>query len=198
MSSPQEKAISDQNGFVGIVTIRNYAIEGDRAREIDAFLKTANQEGGPSITAERFLELQNELISLCRMTKEVVKKNLVVLSGRAVFARRMIGDNTYSGEVTHGLLGTSNTAPASGNTALGAEVARKRFARRSRTNAQVNFDFYYSQSDTDGTYEEFGLSIDGTDTANTGQLFNRVLTSGWTKTDTEAMTVSVQVNVNAS
>jgi hypothetical protein len=42
------------------------------------------------------------------------------------------------------------------------------------------------------------MFIDGDAAADSGQLFNHALTGGWTKTDTEAMTVSVQININAS
>lgn len=180
----------EKSSFKGIITFKNYEIRSDRAREIDASLKDAHD-----MDPLRFDELMAELGSLCRV-REVTKHNIVVLTGRQVFARILIGDMTYSGNINYGALGTDATAVNAADTVLGTEVSRKLFARRTRTSAAANFDFFYSQADTDGTYEEFGMFIDGSATVDTGQLFNHVLTGGWTKTNVEAMTVSVQVNVN--
>lgn len=186
------QAVTDQTSIIGQIAFNNFLIDSPRAREIDALLRNARD-----ITSDRWYALMRELSLLCSI-RSTRRRNLVVLTGREVIARRLIGDLTYSGTINYGALGTDDTAVDAGDTALGAEAARKLFARRSRTNAQVNFDFFYSQADTDGTYEEFGLFIDGEDSADSGQLFNHVLTGGWAKTDTEAMTVSVTLNVNAS
>lgn len=185
------KKTKDNNGIMGMVTFRNFVIDSERAKEIDNELQKRN------ISKERYFELVTELEKICKV-KKVTKKNLVVLSGRSIFARLLVGDTTYSGEVTHGALGDDNTAVNASDTTLVNEVARKPYAVRSRTNAQVSLDFYYSKSDTDGTYEEFGLFIDGTATADSGQLFNRVLTGGWNKSSSEAMTVSIQIDINAA
>jgi hypothetical protein len=138
-----------------------------------------------------------ELSLLCPI-RTLTKRNLVVLSGREAIARRLIGDFAYTGAINYGALGTASAAASASDAALGAEAARKLFARRSRAGAQVSLDFFFSQADTDGTYEEFGLFIDGDESADSGQLFNRALTGGWTKSDAEAMTVSITIGVNAS
>jgi hypothetical protein len=182
--------IADQSGLLGRVTFRNFELVNDRSREIDRILQTAHD-----LSTQVWDSLITELRQLCAV-REFEATNLVVLAGRAVVARRLIGDLTYSGTIDYGALGTSATAVNAADTQLGAEVARKLFARRTRTNAVCNFDFYYSQADTNGTYQEFGTVIDGTATANTGQLFNHLLTGGWTKTNTEAMTVSLQISIN--
>jgi hypothetical protein len=57
-----------------------------------------------------------------------------------------------------------------------------------------NYQFY-SKADTNGTYQEFGTFIDGSASANSGQLFTRMLTGGWTKTSSESMTVSAQYTI---
>lgn len=189
-SASVNENVKEASGIRGRLHFTNYALETPRAFEIAAILETAHD-----MASEVYDRLVAELKSICA-TREYQVDNLVVLTGRAVFARRLVGDLTYTGTVNYGALGTSTSAVASGNTQLGTEVARKLFARRTRTNAQVSFDFFYSKSDTDGTYEEFGMFIDGTSTANSGQLFNRALTGGWTKTNNEAMTVSVTVDIN--
>lgn len=182
-----------ENSFItGVVTFTKFLVDSKRAREIDAILSRAS-----NMDSEKYGRLIEEMAGLCR-TMEVVKKNIVVQTGRYAIARILIGDTTYSGAINYGALGTDNTAVAATDTTLGTEVKRKLFARRSRTNHQASFDFYYSKNDTDGTYEEFGVFIDGTATADSGQLFNHVLTGGWTKTDQEAMTVSITFSVNES
>jgi hypothetical protein len=113
-----------------------------------------------------------------------------------VFARILAGDTTYTGAINYGALGSGSTAVSSANTQLATEVKRKLYGTRTQTGAQANLDFYYSKSDTNGTYNEFGTFIDGTATVNTGQLYNRVLTGGWTKSASESMTVSLQVDIN--
>lgn len=185
-------ALQDKSLFTGIVTFTTFKIESGRAREIDKLLSTV-VDMAPAV----YDKLVEELKSICQ-TRQIVRKNLVVQTGRYVFSRLLIGDTTYSGAINYGALGTSSTAVAGSQTQLVAEVKRKLFARRTRSNHQATFDFYYSKNDTDGTYQEFATFIDGTDTADSGQMFNRVLTGGWTKTDQEAMTVSITFSVNES
>ncbi|MDR6305906.1 hypothetical protein GGQ85_003632 [Nitrobacter vulgaris] len=185
-------AINDPARVSGRLTFTNFELNCPRAREIDARLRS-----GHDMPERVWYSLMRELALLCPV-RTLEKRNIVVLSGRSVMARILLGDATYSGAINYGALGTDSTAPAASDTALGAEVARKLFARRTRTDAQVNFDFFYSQLDTDGTYEEFAMFIDGDASADSGQMFNHALTGGWAKTNTEAMTVSVQITINAS
>ena len=188
----EHTASQDRSMFTGIVTFTMFEIDSPRAREIDAILTEAKDMA--SATYDKLIE---ELRGLCKV-RQIVKKNLVVATGRAVFSRLLVGDTTYSGAINYGALGTSSTAVSSGQTQLVAETKRKLFARRTRSSHQATFDFYYSKADTNGTYQEFGTFIDGDSSANSGQMFNRVLTGGWTKTDQEAMTVSITFSVNES
>jgi len=174
----------------GELVFTNFEITTPRAREIVSILSKAQD-----MASGLYESYVKELSNLCRRRTFQVN-NLVVLSGRSVLARILAGDTTYSGEINYGALGTGSTAVDAADTVLDTEVARKLHARRVRTNHSVAFDFFYSQADTDGTYEEFGMFIDGTSSVDTGVLFNRALTGGWTKSDTEAMTVSVTISVN--
>lgn len=184
------KKANDGAGIVGIVTITNYIPTCERAIELDRILAECKD-----IPRERYMTLLNEFRALCE-TKEIVLKNQVVLTGRAVLTRILGGDFTYTGEINYGALGTASTAINDSQTQLATEVKRKLYASRTRSNDQLNIDFYYSKADTNGTYQEFGTFIDGTSSANTGQMWNRVLTGGWTKSSSEAMTVAIQFNIN--
>lgn len=182
--------VQENGGFNGVVTFRNFLLTSPRAIEIDHIL-----HGAKKINPDEYNELVNELAVLCPV-RVLVRKNLVVMTGRTVFSRLLSGDTTYTGIINYGALGTSSTAVSDGQTQLVAEVKRKVVATVTRTNDQVNLDFYYSKADTNGTYQEFGTFIDGTASANTGQMYNRLLTGGWTKSASESMTVSLQINLN--
>lgn len=178
------------NGWKGKITFTNFFIDSDEAKAIDSFLKTAQ-----NISEDLFLEKIKRLKAIC-FFNETVKYNNIVMSGRSVFARRLANDTTYTGIINYGALGSSSTAVSDSQTQLVAEVKRKPVAARSRTNDSVTVRFYYSKSDTSGTYEEFGTFIDGTVIANSGQMFNRALTGGWTKSSSESLTVTVQLDLN--
>lgn len=188
-----EQSLHEKTGLRGIVTITSYHFaDSERAHELDMQLSAAR-----NVSGEVYHKMLAELESLGAVRK-VVLKNQVHLAAREMFAKMIAGESTYTGEVNYGALGTGSGVITDSDTQLGAEVARKPVASRTRTNDSVTIDFYYSKSDTDGTYNEFGLFIDGTATANTGLMYNRVLTGGWTKSSTEAMTVSIQLDFNAA
>lgn len=143
---------------------------------------------------EKYLELVQRLRDTC-LVREHSVKNIIVTTGRAVVAQRLANDTTYTGIINYGALGSNATTPVNGNTTLGTEVFRKTVASASDTDNIAFIDFFYSKSDTNGTYEEFGTFIDGTGSADTGQMFTHALTGGWTKTASESMTVSCQYTI---
>jgi hypothetical protein len=184
--------LADDCALRGSLLFRNFELSSDRAREINDVLGTAHDVPEPL-----YASLLEELETLCPV-RQFLTHNLVVLTGRSVLAGLLIGETTYTGAINYGALGSGSAAPASSDTQLGTEVKRKLYARRTHSSNQAGLDFFFSKADTSGTYNEFGLFIDGTSVANSGQLFNRALTGGWTKSSSEAMTVSITINVNAS
>jgi len=184
------RIVKEKSGIQGRVTMTNYLLDSEKLLRLDNFLKNAQ--------GAEFKKGFETLKRLCTGVRQEQWSNQVVLSGREVFARLIVDDTTYTGEITHGALGSGSTAITDGDTTLDTEVARKPFADRTRNTDSIQLDFYYSKSDTNGTYEEFGAFIDGTDTVDSGQMFNRVLTGGWTKSASEAMTVTFQIDINAA
>lgn len=144
---------------------------------------------------EKYLELVQKLKDNY-LVREYKKTNLITTVGRSTIAQRLANDTTYTGIINYGALGTDNTAVANGDTTLGVEVFRKVVASASDTNNIAFIDFFYSKSDTNGTYEEFGTFIDGTGTVDTGQMFTHALTGGWVKTASESMTVAVTYTIS--
>jgi len=186
-----EKTIHEKKKFAkGLVTMTSFKIECQEAVDIDAFLNLAID-----IPEEVYQAKVNRLKEICKF-REQTFENQIVLVGREVFARRLSNDTTYTGIVNYGALGTSATAVNDAQTTLVTEVKRKEVATYSRTTDSATLRFFYSKSDTNGTYQEFGTFIDGTSTINTGQMFNRVLTGGWVKSANESLTVTVQFDLN--
>lgn len=186
------KNVKDFGGIKGVVTLSSFVLDTPEAIEIDSILESAFD-----MQAEKYAGYVQRLKEICEV-RSFSFQNQVVLSGRSIFARLLVDDTTYTGEITHGALGTGSTAVSDADTVLDTEAVRKQIASRTRTDDSVVIDFYYSKSDGNGTYEEFGTFIDGTGTVDTGQLFNRVLTGGWTKSSSEALTVSIQFDINAA
>lgn len=183
----------DSVSIAGTVTASFFAIDTPVAEKVDARLRDLID-----VPASVYLALLSELRAAGGLKRSCTRRNLVVTSGRSVLARLLAGDTTYTGAINYGALGSGSATPAVGNTQLGTEVFRKLYANRQQSGATTTIDFYYSKGSTNGTYNEFGCFIDGTATANSGQLFNRVLTGGWTKSASEAMTVSIQFDLNSS
>lgn len=191
--STNEKTIKEKfKGFKGKVTFTNFLIDSDEAEKISEVMGRRE-----NMRTHEFDFLFNRLKDICEV-KEMCFDNMIVSVGRQVFAGLLIGETTYSGEINYGALGTGSTAVNDADTVLDTEVKRKSIATRSRVGNTITLRFFYTKSDTNGTYEEFGTFIDGTSSADTGAMFNRVLTGGWVKTALEALTVTVQFDLNNS
>ena len=185
--------LKSSEGVMGLITVTNYDLMNApaRAHEISDILgKAAGME--PSI----YRELCAELASLCSVSKYTFK-NRVLLAARTMQVGRLVGVTTYTGIINYGAVGTGTTAVADSDVDLDNEIARKLYATRSNTDDELTIDFFYTKADFDDTVEESGLIIDGTATADSGLLFNRALTGGWSKTSLEAMTVSIVVSIDA-
>lgn len=179
--------------LAGKVTFETVAIETPEAMAIDAMLRDAHMMG------DKFHESIHRLMQLAGGVRRQTFKNRVHLSGREVFSRILFGDPSYAGTgaINWGALGTGNGAINDADTTLNAEAVRKQIGNKTRSGDSMTFYFYYSTSDWDGMVEEFGTFIDGTASADSGDMYNRVRDLGWVKSATEALTVSVQFDINA-
>lgn len=143
---------------------------------------------------ELWLEYNAYIQELHRLflKKQFVVENITTTEGRNVFARLLSGDNTYSGNVSHTALGSSNTAPAITDVQLGTEVYRKALSSGTYSSNISYLETFYTATETSGTYEEYGNFIAGTGTVNSGQIFNR-FTQTIAKSVTETLNVQSQV-----
>jgi hypothetical protein len=189
------KKLQEKSGIKGFITTHVFDTTSKRAIAIENEINRLLKRPLNVRSRQTYLELIADLKRLFTV-REYAKQNLIVTTGRAVLAQRLANDTTYTGIINYGALGSGDTAPVNGDTTLETEVFRKTVASASDTDNIAFIDFFYSKSDTDGTYEEFGSFIDGTGSADTGQLFNRVLTGGWVKTSSESMTVACQFDID--
>lgn len=129
------------------------------------------------------------------MVKQVYVENITTSVGHNVFARLLSGDNTYSGNVNYGALGTDNTAPVIGDTTLGTETYRKALSSGTYLNNQAFLENFYTAAETSGTFEEYGFFIDGNGAADSGVLFNR-FTQQVVKANTESLNVQSTITIS--
>lgn len=125
------------------------------------------------------------------LVHDVTVKNIIPTAGRAVIARWIIGDNTYDADdgANYGSLGTSSTAPANGDTTLTTETYRKARSSEARSSNVATLSNFYTATEVTGTFEEAGWHIDGTASANSGQLLSHFLTTTTGKTNQQTLTV---------
>ena len=125
------------------------------------------------------------------------KHNIIVTAGRSVFARRLAGNTTYTGAINYGALGTqASPSIVNAATQLGTESYRKLASSTAYSSNIAYVDFFYAATDCNGTYTEFGNFIDGTASANTGQLFSYIATGGWVKSSVQSLFVSCQYTIS--
>ena len=123
-------------------------------------------------------------------------KNLIMLgtdTGKDLILDRLNGTNTYTLNIGHLDIGSSNTAPAVTDTQLTTAVARTPKASGTIVSNVITFAFFFASADlANGTYWEVGTFIDGTSSINTGKIFNHLLFgSVYTKGTNEDTTVEV-------
>lgn len=109
-------------------------------------------------------------------------KNIICDAGFAALVAILGNDYGGSGAITEMALGDGVGTPASGDTALFNEVYRNATASSTSFGPTVICTAFYTESEVDGTFTEFGNFVDDT------ELWSHVNIS-WTKTDTETLTV---------
>jgi len=150
----------------------------------------------------QFIKTKDEAILAFLIEKGAVlgfteKNNIIVTVGRAALAERLAGGTTYTGEINYGALGTGVApSPQNSSTQLGTEAFRKVAASQAFDDNIAYVDFFYDADDCNGTYTEFANFIDGSASANSGQMFSFIATGGWTKSAAESLFVSCQYTIS--
>jgi len=120
-----------------------------------------------------------------------VHKNVICNNGFNAVCKRLVGDTTYTGEITHMLLGDGQTGPAAAtDTELENEVYRNETASGTDEDNVAYLTAYFTETECQGTFREFGNAIDGSATANTGRLWSHLKGLVWVKSNTTTLVVS--------
>ncbi len=127
--------------------------------------------------------------------RELLVENITTTIGRAAIASRLAGSSTYTGMVNYTALGTSSTAAAVGDTTLGAEVYRKALSSGTSVSNIAYLETFFTATETSGTYQEYGMFMDGTSVADSGQMVNR-FTQALTKSTSETLNVKSVITLN--
>jgi|TARA_Y100000296_G_C5179952_1_gene263284 hypothetical protein len=177
----------------GIHTVTKSRLTDDAAWDIQAELVRLESEG----RYEEFKELLTEFNKEYGVESFVVE-NVTPTEGRTEIARALTGDLSAIAEIeiNYVALGDDNTAENIADTALGNEVFRKQFSSRTHTDNIAYVTAFYTTGDTDGTYEEHGLFINGGAGADSGSIISRLLLGGLVKSAIETLTIDTAITIN--
>ena len=82
-------------------------------------------------------------------------RNLVTDVGEALFSQLMNGESVDI--ISYCAVGSSDTAPAEGDTTLTAEIGRIQVTDQTRSGAKITYSTFFSAADCNGTWKEEGL-----------------------------------------
>lgn len=122
--------------------------------------------------------------------------NLVCNTGKNAVAARLNGETVFTtGIINYMAVGSGTNIPSASDTTLQTEVARTTVSSNSRTLNVATITFFFGSASGNGTLREAGAFLDGTGTANSGFLFDRV-NINVTKTTADTLTITLIVTVN--
>jgi hypothetical protein len=185
------------------IKIRELSIQGKRSGELEEeqtslFYDYANYSENVKRKLDELKARYDNAIGYLHQefkTREQVVENITTTVGRSVFAQRLGGDTTFTGTVNYTALGSDNTAATISDSLLGTETSRKALSTGADTSNQTILETFFALAEAIGTHEEYAMFIDGTASADTGQLFNRFVATT-VKSGTETMNVQSVVTFN--
>jgi hypothetical protein len=149
-------------------------------KELNKFI-LSRREQQPSIMSN---------YQLGRLFKTDEHKNVVCNAGFNAVIKRLTGVTTYTGTINKMVLGTGTTTASATDTQLLTESYRNNTASATDVANVAYLTAYFTEGECNGTYKEFGNVIDGTASANTGQLWTHLAGLNWIKTSLVVLVVS--------
>lgn len=133
------------------------------------------------------------------LLQEIVQDNLIMQAaniGKDLIIQRLLGINTYTLNINYGAIGTGSTTPTASDTQLTTETNRTTvsYSQDSGFNEAMLQFFFPDSMLTNQTYYEFGTFVDGSATANSGQIFNHAL-FGTPYVKTAGVDTTVEVDI---
>jgi len=116
-------------------------------------------------------------------------KNVIMLAGRSVIARRLANELTFSGVLNYGSLFTAGPT----------EHFRKLSASGTYDDATAKayVTWFFTAAEVSGTFVQWSNWIDGTATFGTGKEWSRVEVN-WVKTTTETLTIDCVYQITSA
>ncbi len=176
--------MTEQSGISGKYIITLADTTHPDAKRLETMIQGYRDRGDSPAQAKRLLDQLNSEYGVFR--HEV--HNLVPTVGRTVLTARLAGTTTYTGTVNKVALGSGSTAPANSDTQMTTESYRNTLLSATSASTIAYLTGFFTAAETSGTYAEVGLFIDGTGTANTGQMFSHALAS-ITKSSIQTLTI---------
>ncbi len=136
-----------------------------------------NREKAPKILEALHEEYTCLIKELHRkfLVRQLYKENITCTVGRSVLAQRLAAVTTYTGTINYTALGTGTNTPVVGDTQLQTETYRKALSSGTYASNVSYIETFFTASEVSGTFQEYGNFIDGSGSANSGQLFNHFL-----------------------
>jgi len=126
--------------------------------------------------------------------------NLIPTVGLRAVARRFanVASLSNEGAVTYGAVGSGVTTPLISDVQMENETERKLTAVSSESGAIAHLEFFYTESEANGTITKFALfGEDATGAANSGTMMEYAdFATSFTKTSNETLTVEIEITVS--
>jgi len=105
--------------------------------------------------------------------------NLITTAGKQLIGDMLIDETGYDTGLTYQAEGTDDTAPAVGDTTLGAEAARKAVTSKSRSGNEITYSTFFTAAEANDNIKEAGIFGHSTASAtpDSGILFAHWLVS---------------------
>lgn len=118
------------------------------------------------------------------------EKNLVVSVGKEFIASRMIG--TADNVMSHMAVGTNNTTPASGHTALLGEIGRAALVSSTTLNNVVTYSAMFAAGVGTGALTEAGIF----NATPAGKMLSRTVFSVVNKEADDSLSINWQITIS--
>jgi len=130
-------------------------------------------------------------------TRETITVENMVVSWALIKLAGVIAGVAFTNVLTHIALGSSSTAAALGNTALGTEIRRDAAVvtqLAAPEDNKVQFQKVFTQGAVVGTFREAGIF----DAATVGNMFNRVVFTDFVVGSSDTLTVTWLIEIRNS
>lgn len=181
----------EKTALKGVWKITLADVVTSEARRLQAKIKRLRDRGDDPKLMRRLIDQLNGKFGQAPIFVE----NIIPTAGRSVLAQRLANTTTYTGIINKVGLGSNSTPVANGDTILGTETYRNAAASLTYANNIAYITGFFTAAEVSGTFAEAGLFIDGTASANTGQLFSHVLIAV-TKSAAQTLTIDWTLTIS--